>query len=91
MIRTFFFDSHRLRAAFAPRKPRHRLLRIAVGLLGLAVLCVLVFFGVFVGATMLAAGLAYRLLRPRQRPAAQQRVVEGEYRVVRKQALPLPR
>jgi hypothetical protein len=91
MIRTFSFDSHRLRAAFAPRKPRHRLLRVAVGLLGLAVLCVLVFLGVFVGAAMLAAGLTYRLLRPRQRPAAQQHVVEGEYRVVRKQALPLPR
>jgi hypothetical protein len=90
MIRTFSFDSRRLRAVFAPRKPRHPLLRIAVGLLGLAVLCVLVFFGVFVGAAMLAAGMTYRLLRPRQRHAAQQqRVVEGEYQVVRKQALPL--
>lgn len=89
MIRTFSFDSQRLRNAFAPRKPRHPLLRIVVGLLGLAVLAVLVFFGLFVGAAMLAAGMAYRLLRPRARPAAQQRVVEGEYQVVRKQALPL--
>ncbi len=89
MIRAFSFDSHRLRAVFAPRKPRHPLLRIAVGLVGLSVLCVLVFFGVFVGAAMLAAGMAYRVLRPRQRPAQQQHVVEGEYQVVRKQALPL--
>ncbi len=89
MIRTFSFDSHRLRAVFAPRKPRHPLLRLAVGLLGLGVLCVLVFFGLFVGAAMLAAGMAYRLLRPRQRAAQQQRVVEGEYEVVRKPALPL--
>lgn len=89
MIRTFSFDSQRLRNAFAPRKPRHPLLRVVVGLLGLAVLAVLVFFGLFVGAAMLAAGMAYRLLRPRARANAQQRVVEGEYRVVRKQALPL--
>ncbi|SEK55988.1 hypothetical protein SAMN05428989_0348 [Pseudoxanthomonas sp. GM95] len=89
MIRTFSFDASRLRAVFAPRKPRHPLLRLAVGLLGLGVLCVLVFFGVFVGAAMLAAGMAYRLLRPRQRASAQQRVVEGEYEVVRKPALPL--
>jgi hypothetical protein len=88
MIRTFSFDIQRLRAVFAPRKPRHPLLRLAFGLVGLAVLCVLVFFGVFVGAAMLAAGMAYRLMRPRPRPA-QQRVVEGEYQVVRKQALPL--
>jgi hypothetical protein len=33
--------------------------------------------------------MAYRLLRPRARTHAQQRVVEGEYQVVRKQALPL--
>lgn len=88
MIRTFSFDSQRLRHAFAPRKPRHPLLRVVVGLLGLAVLAVLVFFGLFVGAAMLAAGMAYRLLRPRARTGAQQRVVEGEYQVVRKQALP---
>lgn len=89
MIRTFSFDSQRLRAVFAPRKPRHPLLRLAVGLLGLGVLCVLVFFGLFVGAAMLAAGMAYRLLRPRHRAAQQQRVVEGEYEVVRKPVLPL--
>ncbi|WCE05007.1 hypothetical protein [Pseudoxanthomonas sp. JBR18] len=90
MIRTFSFDSQRLRAAFAPRKPRHPLLRLVVGLIGLGVLCVLVFFGLFVGAGMLAAGMAYRMLRPRPRQASQgRRVVEGEYEVVRKQALPL--
>ncbi|MFT4197892.1 MAG: hypothetical protein QM601_08290 [Pseudoxanthomonas sp.] len=90
MIRLAFFDRNRLRAVLEPRKPRHRLMRAALGLVGLAVLSVLVFFGLFVGAAMVAAGLGWRLLRARQqRPAAPARVVEGEYRVVRKPALPL--
>ena len=91
-IRSFRFDSSRLRAAFAPRKPRHPLLRIAMSLLGLAVLCVLVFFGVFVGAAMIGAGMLFKLLAPRRKPIdPQARVVEGEYRVVRKPVLPLTR
>ena len=90
----FRFDGSRLHAAFAPRKPRHPLARIAVGLLGLGVLALLVFFSVFVGIGMLAIGLAYRLTRTREpaierRPAASAtRVVEGEYRVVGKNILP---
>ncbi|RZA36879.1 MAG: hypothetical protein EOP92_03060 [Lysobacteraceae bacterium] len=87
----FHFDSARLRSAFAPRKPRNPLLRLAFGLLGLALLCVLVFFSMFVGAAMIVAGLAWKLLRQRGRPTAvgDAHVVEGEYRVVRKQAMPL--
>ncbi len=87
----FRFDSSRLRSAFAPRKPRHPLLRLAFGLVGLALLCLLVFFSVFVGAAMIVAGLAWKLLRQRGKPTAavHANVVEGEYRVVRKQAMPL--
>ena len=64
---------------------------LGVGLLGLAVLAVLVFVSVFVGAAMIAGGLLYRLLRQRGKPVARDHAMEGEYRVVRKQALPLPR
>lgn len=86
------FQFNGFRSAFAPRKPRHPLLRVAVGLLGVAVLCVLVFFSVFVGAAMIAGGLLYKLLRQRGKPVARDRgVVEGEYRVIRKPAMPLSR
>ena len=79
------FDFH----AFAPRKPRHPLVRLAFGLLGLGLLLLLVFFSVFVGIAMLAAGLLYRLLKQRGKPVAPDaRIVDGEYRVVGKAALP---
>jgi hypothetical protein len=88
----FRFDTGRLHAAFAPRKPRHPLARVALGLLGLGVLALLVFFSIFVGVAMLGVGLAYRLLRSRKpaltRTAANARVVDGEFRVVGKNALP---
>lgn len=86
---TFRFDTHqfqsRVRSAFEPRKPRHRLLRVVFGVVGLALLAVLVAFGVVVGAAMLAAGLAYRLWHGRSRQDP--RVVEAEYRVVDKPML----
>lgn len=85
--RTFQFGQ--FRTLFAPRKPRHPLVRVAVGLLGVAILGVMVFVGVFVGAAMIMAGLAWKLLAQRKTPArADANVVEGEYRVVRKPALP---
>lgn len=88
----FRFDSSRLHAAFAPRKPRHPLARVALGLLGIGVLALLVFFSIFVGVAMLGVGLAYRLLRTRKpalaRTTAQARVVDGEFRVIGKTALP---
>jgi hypothetical protein len=91
----FRFDARRMHAAFAPRKPRHPLARLAIGLLGLGVLAVLVFFSVFVGIGMLAVGVAYRLVRQRGKPAfardpqaARGRIVDGEFRVVGKTALP---
>ena len=48
------------------------------------------FVGVFVGAAMIMAGLAWKLLAQRKAPAraVDANVVEGEYRVVRKPALP---
>jgi UPF0716 family protein affecting phage T7 exclusion len=75
---------------FTPRKPRHPLARVAIGVLGVAVLALLVFFSVFVGVAMLSVGLLYRLLRDRRKAAIapRARVVEGEYRVVGKTALP---
>ena len=75
--------------AFAPRKPRHPLVRIAFGLLGLGLLLLLVFFSVFVGVAMLAAGVVYRLLKQRGKPvAADARIVDGQFRVIGKAALP---
>lgn len=64
---------------------RNVVLRVLAGLLGVAVLAVLVFFSVFVGAAMLAIGLVARLLRKRPAaPARDAQVVEGEFRVVGK-------
>jgi hypothetical protein len=86
------FDATGFGAVLSPRKPRHPLLRIAFGLLGLALLAVLLVVGVFVGAAMLVAGLIGRLLLSRgAKPSTDARVVDAEYRVVRKPALPLSR
>lgn len=89
--RFFRFDSARLRSMFAPRKPRHPLLRLALGLVGLGLLALLIFFSVFVGAAMIVAGVAWKLLGQRGRPVAVRdaSVVEGEFRVVRKPVLPI--
>jgi hypothetical protein len=72
-------------AQFPPRHRRHPLLRLLMGMLGLALLAVLVVASVFVGAAMLAVGLFVRLLRPRgtaRAPAAQGHVVDAEYTIV---------
>ncbi|WP_028920096.1 hypothetical protein [Pseudoxanthomonas suwonensis] len=91
--RSFRFDASQLNFLFAPRKPRTPLLRLLFGLVGLVLLAVLVFFGVFVGAAMLAAGMAWRLLARRtpRTPAAARQTFEAEYRVVQKPQLPTPR
>ena len=80
----------------APRRPRHPLLRIALGLLGVALLLALVVVGVFVGAAMLAGGMLWRLWKQRGKPIAGTRrrtieghVLEGTYRSVGKTGLPL--
>jgi len=87
--RHFFdrFNGDRLRRAFAPRKPRSRLLRVATGLLGLVVVLALVFLGVFVGLAMLTAGVLLRLWRQRGKPVARASL-HGDYRVIARTALP---
>lgn len=76
----------------APRRPRHPLLRVAVGLLGVALLLALVVVGVFVGAAMLAGGLLWRLWAGRNTPvAARNRTIDGDFHTVGKAQLPLAR
>lgn len=74
-----------------PRRPRHPMLRLALGLLAVAVLLGLVVVGVFVGAAMLAAGLLWRLWRQRgKRPMPARRApgsIDGDFRVVGKSQL----
>lgn len=79
-----------MRSAFSPRKPRNPLLRVVFGIAGLALLGLLIFLSVFVGAAMIAAGLSWKLLSQRGRRSAVQdlNVVEGEFQVVRKPVLP---
>ena len=91
-VRAFRFDTSRLQAAFAPRKPRNPLLRLLAGVVGLVVLAAMLVVGLFVGTAMLLTGLGLRLLRQRTRAAGHPGdVVEGEYRIVGKPGLPLAR
>lgn len=93
-MRARFFHFGNVRQLFEPRKPRHPLVRLGFGVLGLAILAVLVFFGVVVGAAMILGGVAWKLFgRSGRRAAAADagNVVEGEYRVVSKPVLPLSR
>ncbi len=79
------FRSSRIHHFFAPRKPRHRVLRAFFALFGLAVLAVLLVFSLAIGAAMLSAGLLYRLWHQRGKPIAKQtQTLDGEYRVLRK-------
>lgn len=68
-----------------PRKPRHRIARVGLGLVGLVLLAALLVVGIVVGGAMILGGLAWRLLRPSRRPVepmARGRVLDGAYRVV---------
>lgn len=93
--RAYRFDTSRLHAVFAPRKPRHPLLRVLAGFAGLVVLGLMLVAGLFVGTAMLLAGLGLRLARGRARNAAaphqDRNVVDAEYRIVGKAGLPLAR
>lgn len=94
MFRTFHsrFSTAGVSALFAPRKPRHPLLRLLLGLVGVALLAVLLVVGLVVGAAMLTGGLLWRLLRQRGKPVTtDSRVVDAEYRVVSKPGQPLLR
>ncbi|TBR13545.1 MAG: hypothetical protein EPO46_02530 [Lysobacter sp.] len=79
-----------LRAVIEPRKPRHRVLRAVLAILGVGVLAVLLTVAVVLGAAMIAGGLLWRLVcRPQRplRPMANGRVLDATYRVVRRPAL----
>ena len=82
------FGRYRAGDFFAPRKPRHRVLRAVFALVGIAVLAVLLVFGLVIGATMLAAGVLSRLWRQRGKPLPKPtQTLDGEYRVLRKPML----
>ena len=84
------YDASGLRGMFTPRKPRNAALRVLLGLVGVAILAALLVVGLFVGAAMVAGGLLFKLLRQRRKPV-DPRVVEAEYRVLRRPTLPLAR
>lgn len=90
LFRTAFFHRQAFAQFAAPRRPRHPLLRVALGVLGVGLLLALLLVSVFVGIAMLAAGMLLRLGRQRGRPAAP-RSLEGDYRVIGKAQLPLAR
>lgn len=77
---------------YAPSKPRHPLLRLLFGIVGLALLAVLVVVGLFVGLGMLLFAAARRMLRApaaSSRPAALDTVIDGEFSVIQKRRIPL--
>lgn len=80
---------NRLRDLLQPRKPRHHVMRVVVALLGVVVLAALLVVGLVAGTAMLAIGLVWKLLAPKRvhrKPRAD--VLEGDYRVVGRAALP---
>ena len=85
-MRVFLHRVSRLR----PCKPRNPLLRLACGLVGVALLAVLVVVGLFVGTAMLLFAALRRLLRPAPVAAVATPVIEGEYSVVGRAAATLP-
>ena len=83
----FFF--HRV-FSYRPAKPRNPLLKVLLGVVGLALLAVLLVFGLVIGLGMLLFAAARRLMRPTVVPArAEEGVIEGEYTLVRKNGTPL--
>ncbi len=84
------FDASGVRAVFTPRKPRNPLLRVVLGLVGVAVLAMLLVVGLVAGAAMVSFGLLRGALRTRAgKPRAG--TLEAEYRVVSKPGQPLLR
>ena len=79
-MQVFLHRLYRMR----PCKPRNPLLRVACGLIGVALLAVLVVFGLFVGLAMLMFAAVRRMFRPAPSAATapQERIIEGEYAVV---------
>jgi len=66
--------------SYCPSKPRNPLLRILVGMLGLALLVLLVAFGLVIGLGMLLFAAVRRLMRPTAGPSrASEAAIEGEF------------
>ncbi|QIL19936.1 hypothetical protein [Thermomonas sp. HDW16] len=92
--RPVFFRNIRFASFAAPRRPRHPMLRIVLGVVGVGLLLALLFLGLFVGVAMLAAGMLWRLWSQRGKPitrSARAGSIDGTYRVVGKAQLPLAR
>lgn len=73
--------------SFTPSKPRHPLLKLALGLVGLVLLALLVVFGLFIGLGMLLFAAVRRMSRPAQvtAPASKlEGVIDGEFSVIDK-------
>ena len=95
----FRFNTHMFDRITAPRRPRHRLLRVVLGVAGIGLLLALLFVSVFVGIAMLAVGMLWRLWKQRGKPIARAaransidgHHLEGTFRVVGKAHLPLAR
>jgi hypothetical protein len=69
---------------YTPSKPRHPLLRLVLGLLGLVVLAGLVVVGLFVGLGMLAFAAARRMLRKPAAAPVEANVIDAQYTVIEK-------
>ena len=95
----FDFSAQRLHMVWgrlAPRRPRHPLVRVLVGLIGAALLALLVVFGLVVGVAMLALTAGWKLSRmlgasasPPIADTGPVAAIDGEYAVVRKPRAPL--
>lgn len=80
------FFVHRI-FTYTPSKPRHPLLRVVIGLLGLVVLSLLLVFGLFIGLGMLLFAAGRRMFARSQAaaaPARMESVIDGEFSVVEK-------
>lgn len=95
----FRFNRQAFDRFVTPRRPRHPMLRIALGLVGVGLLLALLFVSVFVGIAMLTAGMLFRLWKQRGKPVTRAarsdgidgQVLDGTFRVVGKAPLPLAR
>ena len=92
--RSFRFQQHLFERITAPRRPRHRWLRVLLGIAGVTLLLALLFVSVFIGIAMLAIGMLWRLWKQRgkavARPARSDSI-DADFRVVGKAQLPLAR
>ena len=92
--RSFRFQQHLFERITAPRRPRHRWLRVLLGIAGVTLLLALLFVSVFIGIAMLAIDMLWRLWKQRgkavARPARSDSI-DADFRVVGKPQLPLAR